>query len=150
MPWRRAHDRQPAVDRAPEHQSLADIESFSGNKVLTYGWAQRFPRHCRAVCLTRAASKTAKSPRSSSASTRKPTTPTTTFGLGDQATTGAVNFGDFEAQLRIKQGTTAGTFAIDARNGGAFSPTLASGLALNSWYNIWMVVNQRPTRTTFT
>ena len=42
----------------------------------------------------------------------------------------------------MKQGTTAGTFALDARNGGAFTRTLASGLALNSWYNIWMVVNQ--------
>src|SRR5262249_32651192 len=31
---------------------------------------------------------------------------------------------------------------IDARNGGAFSSTLASGLALGTWYNIWMVVNQ--------
>ena len=68
--------------------------------------------------------------------------PDNNIGLGDQASTGSVNFGDFEAQLRLKQGTSAGTFAIDARNGGAFSPTLRSGLALNSWYNVWMVVNQ--------
>jgi hypothetical protein len=69
-------------------------------------------------------------------------TPNHSFGLGDQASTGTVDFSDFEAQLRVKQGTTAGTFAVDARSGGAFSSTLASGLALGTWYNIWMVVNQ--------
>lgn len=41
---------------------------------------------------------------------------------------------------------TGNTFAIDARNGGAFTSTLANGLALNTYYNIWMVVNQ-PTDT---
>jgi hypothetical protein len=67
-------------------------------------------------------------------------------GVGDQAQTGMVDFADFEAQLRLKQGTTAGTFAIDARSGGAFSSTLASGLTLNTWYNVWMVVNNATDR----
>ena len=68
--------------------------------------------------------------------------PNHSIGLGDRATTTTVDFGDLETQLRVKQGTTAGTFALDARSGGSFTSTLASGLALNSWYNIWMVVNQ--------
>jgi hypothetical protein len=72
----------------------------------------------------------------------KTDTPNHSIGLGDKASTGTVDFADYEAQLRVKQGTAAGTFAIDARNGGSFSSTLASGLALNTWYNVWMVVNQ--------
>jgi hypothetical protein len=68
-------------------------------------------------------------------------TPNHSYGLADQASTGTVDFSDFEAQVRVKSGSV-GTFALDARNGGAFSSTLASGLALNTWYNIWMVVNQ--------
>src|SRR5205823_12812557 len=69
-------------------------------------------------------------------------TPNHSIGLGDQASTATVDFSDFEAQLRVKQGTNSGTIALDARNGGSFSATLANNLALNTWYNIWMVVNQ--------
>ena len=53
-----------------------------------------------------------------------------------------VNFADYEAQLRLRDGSRRARILIDARNGSGFSSVLASGLALNSWYNIWMVINQ--------
>lgn len=126
---------------AHQDTTLADIENFSGNKVLTYGWAGG----------TRGASRSlpdATTIENGETATfffrinSKTDDPDHNFGLGDQASTGTVDFADFETQLRMKQGTTAGTFAIDARNGGGFTSTLASGLALNTWYNLWMVVNQ--------
>ena len=65
------------------------------------------------------------------------------FGLADQATTTAENFGDFEAQVRLTDDSGAsGTFLLDARDGGGFSAVLASGLAVDRWYNVWMVVDQ--------
>src|SRR5262249_4860433 len=126
---------------AHQDTSLADIENDNGNKVLTYGWASDF----RGV--SRTMPDTTVIDNSSTATiffriNSKTDTPNHSIGLGDQASTGTVDFSDYETQLRLKQGTTTGTFAIDARNGGAFSSTLASGLALNTYYNIWIVVNQ--------
>lgn len=126
---------------AHQDTSLADIEDMSGNKVLTYGWASGIRGTSRSL------SDSAVIENSQTATiffriNSKTDDPDHNFGLGDQASTGTGDFNDFEAQLRLKQGSSAGTFAIDARNGAAFSATLASGLALNSWYNIWMVVNQ--------
>ncbi len=126
---------------AHQNTTLADIESYNGNKVLTFGWASDF----RGV--SRSLSDQTVLNNSSTATyffriNSKTDTPNHNVGLGDKASTATVDFSDFEAQLRIKQGSTAGTIALDARNGGAFSATLSSGLALNTWYNIWMVVNQ--------
>jgi hypothetical protein len=108
---------------------------------LTYGWASDF----RGV--SRSFPDAAAIDNSSTATVvfrfnSKTDAPNHSIGQGDQASTGTVDFGDFETQLRVKQGTAAGTFALDARSGGSFISTLASGLALNTWYNIWMVVNQ--------
>ncbi len=129
---------------AHQDTTLVDIESVGGNKVLSFGQAG-------GATDFRGASRTlpdyAVIDNSTTATlffrlNSKTDAPNHSIGLGDQANTAAVDFGDFETQLRVKQGTSAGTFAIDARSGGSFSSTLASGLALNSWYNIWMVVNQ--------
>jgi hypothetical protein len=126
---------------AHQNTSLADIENVSGTRALSYGWASDF----------RGASRTipdATILADGDAATyffrinSKTDDPDHNVGLGDQANTDGVNFGDYEAQLRVKQGAAPGTFALDARNGGGFSPTLASGLGLNAWYNIWMVVDQ--------
>lgn len=125
---------------AHQDTSLADIENF-GSKVLTYGFASDF----RGTSRTMPDQTIIDNSETATLFFRinsKTDDPDHTVGLGDVASTGATNFGDFEAQLRLKQGTAAGTFAIDARNGGGFSATLASGLALNTWYNVWMVVNQ--------
>jgi hypothetical protein len=65
------------------------------------------------------------------------------FGLGDRATTGDVYFSDYEAQLRLfsDSNPTAGTYGLDARDGGAFVD-LADSLSTNTWYNVWMVIDQ--------
>lgn len=136
----------PVVTAAPPwtaHQGTtdADIENLSGNFVLSFG-STSVP-----VGVSRSLPSAAVLDNNSTATyffrvNSNTDTPNHNVGLGDQASTQTVDFADFEAQLRLKQGTTAGTFAVDARNGGAFSSTLASGLTLNTWYNIWMVINQ--------
>jgi putative glycosyl hydrolase len=126
---------------AHQDTTLADIESFNNSKVLTYGWASGV----RGVSRSLPESAVIDNDETATLFFRinsKTDDPDHNIGLGDQASTGTGDFADFEAQLRMKQGTSAGTFALDARNGGSFSATLASGLTLNSWYNIWMVVNQ--------
>ncbi len=125
---------------AHEGTSFADIESDRGNKVLTYGWTGGFRGVSReldssnaiqegetATYFFRINSKTAE--------------PDHSVGLGDMATTSGVNFGDFETQLRLKADQTSSTFALDARDGSGFTTTLADGLALHSWHNVWMVVD---------
>jgi hypothetical protein len=128
------------------HQAteFADIETASGNKVLTYGWAGG----ARGVSRTLPEPTILQNDETATFFFRinsKTNDPDHNVGLADQASTTTANFGDFEAQLRMSQGAGS-TFNLDARNGGAFSSVLASGLALNSWYNIWMVVNQTTDR----
>jgi len=65
-----------------------------------------------------------------------------TFGLGDQATTATVNFPDFESQVRLSGDGGSPTFQLDARDGGGFTPPLATGLTTDTWYNLWLVVDQ--------
>ena len=127
---------------AHQNTSFADIESDGGNNVLTYGWSSTYRGLSGdlpddgvyeddqvATFFFRLNSKTDD--------------PDHSFGLGDQATTDAVVFGDFETQVRVNDDPSAsGTFMLDARDGGAFTGPLATGLALNSWYNVWMVVDQ--------
>jgi autotransporter-associated beta strand protein len=122
------------------NSSLVDIESISGNKVLSFGWISDFRGTSRNL-PTDAVLDNGETATVFFRVNARTDLPNHNVGLADIADTNAANFADFESQLRIKAGT-AGTFAIDARNGGAFTSTLASGLALNSWYNVWMVVNQ--------
>jgi fibronectin-binding autotransporter adhesin len=67
--------------------------------------------------------------------------PDHSFGLADVAETGASNFGNFEVQVAALQGTTAGNFNLAVRNGGTIT-TVAPDLPINTWYNVWMVVDR--------
>jgi autotransporter-associated beta strand protein len=122
------------------NSSLVDIENISGNKALSFGWISDFRGTSRSLPADAVLDNSETATVFFRVNSRTDV-PNHNIGLADIADTNAANFADFESQLRIKAGT-AGTFAIDARNGGAFTSTLASGLALNSWYNVWMVVNQ--------
>jgi hypothetical protein len=129
-----------------EDSSFATIESFNGSNVLTYGWGDNTDNRGASRPLPTGTILDNNSTATyffQIAATNN--NPNHSFGLATHASTGTENFGDYETQLRMKAGTGS-TFAIDARSGGAFSNTLASGLALNTLYNIWMVVNQ-PTDT---
>jgi hypothetical protein len=125
---------------------FADIESFSGNKVLTYGWSNTAPDSSRGTSRDMPAAGIIENNDIATFFFRvnsKTDDPDHSFGLSDSVTTTAnANFDEYETQVRLVQGASAGTFAIQARNGGAFTSNLATGLALNSWYNVWMVVNQ--------
>lgn len=69
--------------------------------------------------------------------------PDSCFGLADEVDTSSASYVNYETQVRIVDDASAtGTYLLDARNGGSFSATLASGLATDTWYNIWMVVDQ--------
>jgi hypothetical protein len=128
---------------AHQDSSLVDIENVSGNKTLSYGFASG----ARGTSRTLPDLTVLENNEQSTFFFRinsKTADPDHNVGLADKATTSGADFGDFEAQLRLRQTSPASatTYSIDARNGGAFSATLASNLALNTWYNIWMVVNQ--------
>jgi autotransporter-associated beta strand protein len=128
---------------AHANTAFADIESAGGvNKVLTFGTnglagvSRDMPAGAQigttqqATLFFRFNSKTDD--------------PDHNFGLADQATTAAVDFNDFEAQVRVLDDpSAAGTFMLDARNGSSFPASpLATGLTTDTWYNVWVVVNQ--------
>jgi hypothetical protein len=125
---------------AHESSSFADIENASGNKVLTYGYTSGFRGASRSLSDDTALGNGETATYFFRVNS-KTNDPDHSVGLGDQASTAATVFGDYEAQMRLVQGAGS-TFNIDARNGGGFTATLAGGLSLNTWYNIWMVVNQ--------
>jgi hypothetical protein len=125
---------------AHQNTSLADIEQMRANKMLTFGYAADFRGTSRPLTDDTILSNDETATYFFRISS-KTNDPNHALGLGDQASTEATNFTDYEAQLRLKQGVGS-TFDIDARNGGEFSATLATSLSLNTWYNIWMVVNQ--------
>jgi hypothetical protein len=72
--------------------------------------------------------------------------PDHSFGLADVVDTSGTTFGNFEVQIAALQGTTAGAFNLIARNGGTLT-TVASDLPIDTWYNVWMVVDR--TNNTF-
>jgi hypothetical protein len=128
---------------AHQDTSLADIENLSGNKVLSYGFATG----ARGTSRTLPEATVLENNEQSTFFFRinsKTADPDHNVGLADKATTTGADFADFEAQLRLRQTSPASatTYSMDARNGGGFSTTLVSNLALNTWYNIWMVVDQ--------
>ena len=69
--------------------------------------------------------------------------PDHSFGLSDGTDTGAGWFADYEAQVALVDDGDAGngTFNLVVRNGGG-TTTAATGLTPNTWYNIWIVVDQ--------
>ena len=123
---------------------LANIEDDgSGNHVLTFGGTSDYGAVSRdmpaagqidnsgvATFFFRVNSKTDD--------------PDQSFGLGDQTnTTSGFVFSDYEAQVRVVDDSSAtGTFQLDARDGSGFTAPLATGLAPDTWYNLWMVVDQ--------
>jgi hypothetical protein len=125
---------------AHQNTSLADVESDAGNHVLTYGWANDF----RGVSRPLPTDGVLENDEVGTFFFRfnsKTDDPDHNFGLADQADTNAVNFGDYEAQVRLRSGTP-GTFEFDARDGIGFTDALAGGLPTNTWHNVWMVVDQ--------
>jgi hypothetical protein len=125
---------------AHQNTSYADIESLRSNKVLTYGYTADNRGASRSLSPETTLSNSDSATYFFRISS-KTNAPNHSLGLGDQASTDATNYSDYEAQLRLKQGT-GNTFDIDARNGSVFSSTLATGLSLNTWYNVWMVIDQ--------
>jgi autotransporter-associated beta strand protein len=69
--------------------------------------------------------------------------PDHSFGLADIAETGGQNFGNFEVQVAALQGTTpgSGNFNLAVRNGGSIT-TVAADQPINTWYNVWLVVDR--------
>jgi hypothetical protein len=127
---------------AHQNTSLADIEIDSGNKVLTFGWASDFRGTSRDL-PENAVIENNETATFFFRFNSKTDDPDHSFGLGDLADTGSVTFSNYETQLRvIDNPSAAGTYMIDARNGGGFTAPLATNLATNAWYNVWMVVNQ--------
>lgn len=69
-------------------------------------------------------------------------TPYASYGLSDQATATVAGYADLEAYVTLYDADGAGVsgFNLVGRDGGA-DVTLASGLANNTWYDIWLVVD---------
>ena len=65
------------------------------------------------------------------------------LGVCDVVDTDSENFGNFEAQLRLYPDSdpSAGTYGLDARDGGAFVD-LVDSLSTNTWYNVWLTIDQ--------
>lgn len=122
---------------------FAAIENAgAANRALTYGWSSDF----------RGASRQAPSGAAIGEGevatlffrfNSKTDAPDHSLGLADQASTAGASFSDFEAQVRLTDDAQAtGTFVLDARSGAGFTAPLAAGLTPNTWYNVWMVVDQ--------
>lgn len=60
----------------------------------------------------------------------------TSFGLSDIAAHASANWGDFEIQMALSNGADADHADLHGRNGASLQ------IALNQWYNVWVVVNQ--------
>jgi autotransporter-associated beta strand protein len=119
----------------------ADIEDAgAGNQVLSYGIASGLAGVSRAMPASAVISQGEVAtvffrfnPRTDD--------PDHSFGLADTVNTGGADFGNFEVQLAARQGTTAGAFNFDIRNGGTIT-TVSPNLPIDSWYNVWMVVDR--------
>jgi hypothetical protein len=125
---------------AHQNTSLADIENVGGTNALSFGWAGDFRGVSRTLDEGQGLSEGNVGTYFLRINSRTDA-PNHNVGIGDEATTSGVAFGDFAAQVRLKAGATPGTFDLDARNGGGFTATLAGGLALDTWYNLWLVVD---------
>jgi hypothetical protein len=67
------------------------------------------------------------------------TTPDVSFGLSDLAAPGRGDFNDFEVQIALT--SDANGLRIGARNGGTAVLDLVTGLSANTWYDIWVIVD---------
>ena len=113
---------------------LVAIQNDSITNHLAHGWATG----------TRGASRAVTPITNSSAGTyyfrirTADTTPDVSFGLSDVTSGTTFAFGDFEVQVALI--TSGGAPAIGARNGSTFQ-TLATGLNANTWYDVWISVD---------
>ena len=129
---------------AHENTMFAEIEDdgTTTNNVLTFGWSSDYRGASLAMPDAGQIGDTEVATfffRFNS----KTDDPDHAMGLGDQATTTGVSWNDYETQVRIIDDPGAtGTFMLDARDGGGFTSALATGLETDSWYNVWMVVDQ--------
>ena len=111
-------------------------ESVGGNKYLAHGWSAGFRGANRAVTPI----------ADGSTGTfyfqirTEDETPDASYGLSDEPT-GLLNaFGAFEVQVALTTNATEG-IQLGARNGGTFETSLVTGLDANTWYDIWVVVD---------
>ncbi len=61
------------------------------------------------------------------------------FGLSDATTATNAGFGDFEVQVALTN--QSGSIHFGARDGGSFQTSLVTGLSINTWYDVWLVVD---------
>ncbi len=61
-------------------------------------------------------------------------------GLSYKNADGTFGFGDFEVQISLID-DNAGALNLGARNGVTTETTLVTGLSLNTWYDVWVVVD---------
>ncbi|TWU00580.1 Endo-1,3-1,4-beta-glycanase ExsH [Botrimarina colliarenosi] len=126
---------------AHQDTTFAAIESDGDNQTLGYGWAggsRGVSRELAADAVIAEGETATFFFRFNSATV----TPDHSIGLGDQASTGDVNYDDYEAQVRLSAGVSARGFALEARDGDGFIATSSNRLAANAWHNVWMVVDQ--------
>jgi hypothetical protein len=67
-------------------------------------------------------------------------TPDTSYGLSDLATGARGAFPDFEVQVALTYSATDG-IRVGARNGATTTLNLVTGLSVNTWYDVWVVVD---------
>jgi hypothetical protein len=67
-------------------------------------------------------------------------TPDTSYGLSDLTTGARGAFGDFEVQVALTYSAADG-IRVGARNGATTALSLVTGLSVNTWYDVWVEVN---------
>ena len=70
-------------------------------------------------------------------------TPDASYGVTDDATGALGAFGNFEAQVALVEDGDAGNgqFNLIARDGGGFTAPLQTGLTPNTFYDVWLVLD---------
>ena len=111
-------------------------ESAGGNKYLAHGWSNGF----RGANATVSPIAEGDSGSYYFQVRTEDETPDVSYGLSDVATGQLNSFSDFEAQVALTYSDTDG-IRFGARNGGSFEIALATGLSVNTWYDVWIVAD---------
>jgi autotransporter-associated beta strand protein len=133
---------QPWTAHMNTMYAAIEDDGSGANNTLAFGWADDFRGASRAL----AAEAAIDNGDVATVFFRwycQTDSPNHNLGLGDQADTDDVIFGDFEVQVRLyaDNNPSAGTYGLDARSGGAFVD-LVDSLATHTWYNVWLVIDQ--------